>query len=413
MKENNTHKIIKQTICFGKQDMIAYIEGDFSPKEQHYFEKHLQSCKMCHDEFEGLLAMQDYKKLPVIVGNLNKKVDNKIQELVKNPFFNKSNFLRIAAMLLILIGSGFFINYYMQYSVKEFAAEEMVSQSIEETAEETEMLVDDSFLEPETEESIPISDEKIEDKKDNSKSNLVNSNNIIIVKENKNKTKVLIEAIEDTDDDEVVDIEVNTDIKPAAVSDKTKNENEPLSGEANRGEGLDEKKDIIAEIIVTEEDLSEAEKEISNDEISSGNGRKLDNNINRAKLLSTKKNKTKGAAISYQQTGVDAFNDGNYKKATIALNNSVKLEGKADKTLFYLGQTYASQGDSKNALLNYNKLIVSKNSQYQNQAMWEKAQLLISIGKRKSAINVLNDLLKQSSPFEIKAQQKLDSLLTN
>jgi len=250
---------------------------------------------------------------------------------------------------------------------------------------------------------------KIESSSDKDKNQPLTNRDISSNKEKSDEINVLTDVI----DDETTDFEADEDIVVAEFDNKTKRKEEPALVAEGLGEKAKEEKKIITEEIVIEEDESELAEEIAYDKVTKGNERKLDNNVNRAKLSSNKKTRTKDYLDSYQKQGIDAYNDGNYPEATVALNNSVKYEGKEEKTLFYLGQTYSAQGDSKKALLNFNKLLKNKDSQYQNEAMWEKAQLLIQMEKRKSAISVLNDLVKVNSPYKIEAQQKLDSLLVN
>ncbi len=234
MKENDLHTIFEQTDCLRRQDMLIYLDGKFSRDEQYQFEKHLNSCSLCRDEFEGLLAMQDRKKLPAIVSELNLKLDKYIHHSLKKPFLRRYNTLRIAAVALILISSGFFINYYLQYSSREYHDQEMVSQSIEApVADETELLTEDSFSEPETEEIKPVN-EKIESDKDNSRSDYTKKRDKQSTGEKGGNMIALSEVVED----ETSDFESDKDFNTSVSDDKIKSKEEPLLVAESLGEGV-------------------------------------------------------------------------------------------------------------------------------------------------------------------------------
>ncbi len=402
MKENNLHSIFEQTDCLSRQDMLSYLDRKLSTKKQFLFEKHLLSCAMCRDEFEGMLEMQNYNKLPFIIGELNSKIDNSINTPLKKISFKINTSLRIAAVILALIGSAYFLNYYLQYSSKEYYDQEMVSQSIEESVEEERIIAKDTFSKPLIEATnTPVKSSL----KDNNKSSLAVSEELSFSGTKTHKDIVIADASADKLDD------LESDVGFIAAEDELKEEQAIVA--KSMGEGVSDVKQIRSEELVAEELELEIEEVIVYDEESKGNERRLNDNVSRAKMLSVKKTKSSEKSISYQQEGINAYYDGNYQEATVALKNSIKYETKEDKTQLYLSQAYAAQGDSKNALIQLNKLLKNKDSQYQNEAMWEKAQLLIRMEKRKSAINVLNNLLKVNSPYKIEAQQKLDSLLTN
>jgi len=407
VKENDLHTIFEQTDCPSRQDMLTYLEGEFSRDEQYQFEKHLNSCSLCRDEFEGLLALKDPKKLPAIVSELNLRLDKYIHHSLKKPFLKRYNILRIAAVALILISSGFFINYYLQYSSREFSNQEMVSQSIEESvSDKAEIMAEDSFSKPVTKKIKPEVDMKNELSKEKDRNDLAKNRDKLSSGDKGGNMIALT--------DDAADIESDEDFTGIVSNDKIKTKEEPSLVAKSLGEGASGDKRIITEELVAEETVFEKEEEISYDEISSRTEKKQDDQINRAKVLSNKKSKTEGHVIvSYLQTGIDAFHVGNYSEAIESLKKSEKYEGKTDKTTYYLGLSYSRIGNSKKALSHLNKLVNNPINEYQNEAMWEKAILLIRIGKRKSAINVLNDLLKTDSPYKKDAQHKLDSLLTD
>ena len=66
--------------------------------------------------------------------------------------------------------------------------------------------------------------------------------------------------------------------------------------------------------------------------------------------------------------------------------------------------------DTENALVNYNKVIAFAESPYYEDALLNKAQILIELDKRKSAINSLNQLKNRKGAYLKKANKMIDSL---
>ncbi len=406
MENKNLHKIFEQTDCQSRANMLRYIQGKLSVNEQFLFEKHLHACSICHDEYEGLLAMQNHDKLPEIVAELNGKIDKSLQYSSKKIFLKDYRFLRIAALVLVLVGSGFFMNYYLQFSSKNYTAQEMVSQNVEESLDEAESISEGYLAESETKESVPVTELKSEPINEDRKGNLTvdNPEELSETRTNSNTALGMV-------DDEISDTEV--DISDVAIESEENIREERTIITENSGGGVSDNKQISTDELVVEEDVAEINELATYDDKNKADEESPNYNVSRAKMLSSKKMKTKEESYAYQQQGIDAYYEGNYAEASVALNNSLAYETTDDKTRFYLSQTYVAQSDTKNALIQLNKLLKNKKSTYKNEAMWEKAQLLIKMEKRKSAINVLNDLIKVNSPYKIEAQQKLDSLLLN
>jgi len=379
---DNLHTIFEQTDCLYSPQ--AYLEGELSTNEQHYFEKHILSCSICRDEYEGLLAMHDYKKLPVIVSGLNKQVDNYVRPIVKPSFLQKHKILRIAAFILVLVGSGFFISYYSQYSSQEYAAEEMVSQSVEAPAVESTMELDTVFealtIEPsnELEHKSRLSDQTIDHK----------ISKTTLRKESANKDEKLTSvASADIIDDE---LEIS----------KSYEEEESFETEATiASENTYDKKYENSKKKLKEEELATETASMSN--------------YSRTKSSGISRKTVKGYIIvNHQQNGISAYEKGDYEQAIELLKKADKYEEKNDTTIYYLGLSYTASDNLKKALKYFNELLKNTESPYYDDAKWQKALLLIRTGKTKQAVELLNELIKSDS-YKKEAKQKLNSLEKN
>jgi hypothetical protein len=77
-----------------------------------------------------------------------------------------------------------------------------------------------------------------------------------------------------------------------------------------------------------------------------------------------------------------------------------------------LQKSYANLNDTENALVNYNKVIAMVESPYYEDALWNKAHLLMELNKRKSAINSLNQIKAGKGIYSGRAEKIIDSLNT-
>ncbi|NJO90382.1 MAG: hypothetical protein HC831_16605 [Chloroflexia bacterium] len=187
MSDNNLHKIFANTACVSTEIMMDYLNGKLSEKEKNKVEVHIASCEMCRDEFEGLSLLEDKSKLAAIVGDLDEKIDKRINEGGKKiPLFR--NVYRIAAAIIILISSAWFISLYVDSSVSNMD-ESVVSQAMEEKAE-----TDDGF--DKDKEPIAIEQEKTFERDLEKKDNIEKTNKAkTVAKENLSRTSDELKTI--------------------------------------------------------------------------------------------------------------------------------------------------------------------------------------------------------------------------
>ena len=140
MTKNKLHSIFEKNGCLSIEQMQNYLDGKLPDKERYLFEMHINACSFCNDAFEGLQNMKNRKQLPLIVEDLNRKIDKQVQTNKTSTKILKP-VLRIAALMLILIASAYFLNLYLNTTSPNMAFEEKLSQ--EQNVEEA----PDMFLE--------------------------------------------------------------------------------------------------------------------------------------------------------------------------------------------------------------------------------------------------------------------------
>jgi anti-sigma factor RsiW len=66
--------------CPAQQQLLDYVQGKLSAAEQHEVEKHVASCELCSDALEGLAAMPQKERLPVMVRQMKWQLLRKLRK---------------------------------------------------------------------------------------------------------------------------------------------------------------------------------------------------------------------------------------------------------------------------------------------------------------------------------------------
>ena len=406
MSDNNLHKIFEDTACISTAMMIDYLNGKLSEKEKNKVEVHIASCEMCRDEFEGLSLLEDKSKLSGIISELDKKIDERVNKGGKKILLFK-NAYKIAAIIVILIASTWFLRIYVDSSNKDLAP--MVSQSMEEKMED-ELKIEEA--EPVVEQEQGFVSEKQQEKKPKDINRVEVSKSIS--KENKRIVAVADEKTVTEDKLVYMDEDIAVDEYAASTSDRVI---------LTEGEVLEKEKKLSTREFKKEEldDLQEEENEVVVADITSIENKKTDRNKTRGekrrKKLFIGKKKKEADAILSNTSAIDNFdlamtryNNKDYKQAVELFKKSINTYSNEDEVHFYLAKSYSNLNDTEKALINYNKVIAMTESPYYEDALWNKAHLLMELNKNKSAINSLNQLKTGKGIYSKKAEKIIDSL---
>jgi hypothetical protein len=422
MSDNNLHKIFANTACVSTEMMMDYLDGKLSEKEKNKVEVHIASCEMCRDEFEGLSLLEDKSKLAAIIIELDQKVDDRLNTGGKKiPLFR--NFYRIAAAIVILITSAWFISLYVDSSVSNMD-ESVVSQAMEEKTE-----ADDGFVldeEPKVEEQQEAIIEREQEKKENNKD--LNSKSITQKETDLAGTKEELKtAITEKSDElgkrELMEEEIPVEEYSASINEKLLVEKDKTKASGN---AQDEKKVVSKEVTEDQlDDLREEENEEIVADYAVAEDKKLDRKATRgdnrrSRLFKGKESKKKSEAPVMSNTlatdnfdqAMAKYNERDYKQAVELFKKSLDVHSNSDEVHFYLAKSYANLNDTENALVNYNKVIAMVESPYYEDALWNKAHLLMELNKRKSAINSLNQIKAGKGIYSGRAEKIIDSLNT-
>jgi len=410
MSDNNLHRIFANTTCVSTEMMMNYLDGKLSEKEKNSVEVHIASCEMCRDEFEGLSLMQDKTKLAAIIAGIDEKVDERIKIGGKKISLFRSAY-KIAATVIILIASAWFIKLYVDSSVENLD-DAMVSQTIEEAFEAEAGIAKDSIIEQPTISRVTENEEleridKVESGKGPIEKRDIGTEKLLVVEDAETEVEIMEEDIS------VDDLSASTTKEVTIAENKVRTEEQ----------AKDEKVIVSKEKAKTEldEDLSD---EVKSEEIAADyaytDDKKVDYKVTRGKNRRNKLFKgrsKKQAQVLSNTVAIDNFdlaiaeyNKRDYKQAVKLFKKSLNAHINEDEVHFYLAKSYTNLDDTENALINYNKVIAMAESPYYEVALWNKSQILMELDKRKSAINSLNQLKILRGNYSKKAGAIIDSL---
>ncbi|MDF1550624.1 MAG: tetratricopeptide repeat protein [Bacteroidales bacterium] len=412
MSDNNLHKIFAPTACVSTERMIDYLDGNLSEKEKNSLEIHMASCDMCRDEFEGLSLMQDNSELDKIVLGLDQKIDEKIKQGGKKSIFFKPIY-RIAAVIIILIASGWFLKLYTDSSSKKFQ-DNAVSQALEETpATENESSI--------SIDSVIALSENNDQKPQLERDRVLMSRKEKIKSEDKSleRSRLLSSEKEDVEEVAFMEEDIAKDDFAASTS-KTiiVKEEEPIVESDLRTKNLEENKvnPVIAGATETEKkketeslDVIENEVVVADNKTTRGSNRRQNKKLAKAEQEEGKQ-LSNTVAINNFDLAMTQYNQRDYKQAIDLFKKSINQHTRTDEVYYYLAKSYYNTNDPENALSSFNKVIAEQSSPYYEEALWNKSQILLEMNKKKSAINSFNQVKNYKGNYSERAAEILDSL---
>jgi hypothetical protein len=401
MDQNNLNKIFADSPCLSNQVMIDYIDGKLSEKEKNRVEMHLDSCNFCKDEFDGLQELVDKEKLSFIISNLNNQISKKSHgKARKASLFPQV--ISMAAIILLLVGFAWLFFYIVQLSplnnnqsavlqnLEEEKEEEMLKSGLIQAKVDTAYIDRPAYIQKrrESQEAIGVPDiSQMENAK------ILSLSKKIILEEELVEPDNLSDevALDELSDDKVVIHAVSSEIAKELNADKE--ENNIVRDVANSGKDSNRKEKIISA------------KDEAPFEIKTERSKKDNKNLAAVNGKASKE----FADLSFKQ-GMLEYNNQNFDKAIVYFNNSLSGNEKSGEVYYYLGMAYHKLNDPKNSIAYLNKVIAIKSSKYYENALWEKAQILIKTEKKKSAQHTLNEIIKLKGFYAKQAEKQLDSL---
>jgi len=102
--------------CPAQQQLLDYVQGKLSAAEQHEVEKHVADCELCSDALEGLAAMPQKERLPVVVRQMKWQLLRKLRKRNhrRRPVDYYIQLALIVIVVLFLLLAAFWAVHLMQ-----------------------------------------------------------------------------------------------------------------------------------------------------------------------------------------------------------------------------------------------------------------------------------------------------------
>ncbi len=391
--------IFNQSSCLTSREVEQYVSGTINDKELRRVELHLADCPMCSDEIDGYTLLKDKKTLPNVVDSLNEKIDKSATVAKTIPLHSSSKksltkrFISIAASLILLLGAGYIINFYIN-SEKNNLAEAPLTGKIKPSEKE-------------------IIDENVNNEKKYSEKSITEKNII----ENNTKNIDNLRKDNKVENDKIADVETEDNTVETVLSEK---ENDKV-----KEEKAEDEKEISNDITFSAGSANDRTAEKNND-ISAGSS------INEPKLSENKKSSndisfmiTRGAKFknkntaskkeiekykSLRESALLSYGMNIYDEALKDFNSYLKYKPNDYEILYKTGFSNYKLKHYNKAISNFNKVISEGINRYAEDARWYKANSLIKLGKKEDAKTILNSIIVKNGKYQNQALDLLNTL---
>ena len=374
--ENSYQNLFISNInCLSPEQMKLYLQNVLSPAEKRAVENHLLECEFCSDAMEGLkqLAVDNYQ---YEVDILNRQIKRRVKyNSRKNILYSPWKLIAVAASVLFLVLlTGIYFDWFLHTRF------ENVAKNIQDLSSKVSNL---ALL-------------KKEEKKDT----------ITIIKE-KNNDNVYSSTATATDDISPLNEGTATTVDSAIAKEETMTVN---NGETknNAHQNLKDEENNTSEKNIAMADLENKTSKMKmmsspSSSIPSANYNNNNSENQTDKKITTIKNPE-------ENEGLKQYNAKNYTKAIASLNNVVTKEPTNYQAKYYLGMSYMQAGKYIEAIKQFDAIMVNNNSDWYDDARYQKALSHLKIDDMATAKNLLEQIVSENGKYKSDAQQQLDEL---
>jgi len=362
--------IYQHTECLTDEILIGYHKNELSPKEMNMVENHLIDCEMCRDVLDGIVEMQNIERLPIIVEQLNDKVDEKTSNRRKLIGFRQLKYIGLAASIVILVGISIFLGGELNKS-EEVAMCDNVEKQISDF------------------ENNKIYNEEIEDEKTNAEQKDIYEKETELKEDNK-----IEDIIEIVEDDEIIENDMAFDFEEG---DELQMEN--IEQNENYKKNTDDNLQL---------DRVEETQSVTDDAVATGISRTedLDESIYEEELMAIP---TESSTVARKQKENNLWNNGGNiwtkRKAKKSEAQAPIMEDFTNTSnLIYTARNFQELGDYSNSIIYYDRILEDKNDPYYYEAKYNKAKILIKENKNDEALIILKELSEEQNNFQDSAK---------
>ncbi len=367
--------ILDTSSCLPPEVIEDYVKGNLSTSEQRKVECHLIDCPFCDAEAAGLAAMQNPDELPLLIENINEKIDARAKS--KKLFFHylKSP-TAIAALILLLLGVGIILRYTVFNTYQNTAIVSKLDKTV-------------------------VEDTKV----------ISNENNIDALYGEKDTASENISEIKSKE------LENNKNT-PDKSSEEELEEKPNSNFDLEKDDELDENTPTVLNEAEQEKDMSE--EALEDEEV------KVGKKSDPKEKQNTNSNKLPPPETSYAMTtpendaSVDKSEDKKDNKIVFGRGRNLPDEKKKNKKeIPSLPKILSPQKQYEQAVKTYeNKdfksaqklfdAIIKKKNKYLYDALWYRGLLFEQLGQKAEAKNCFNKVKNSNSKYSEKAKSKLE-----
>ena len=92
---------------------MRYAKGGLSSEEARRVEEHLTECELCSDALDGIMKSGDVGHYRAKVSHAKKSLQHKLRGVEERSMFPFTRALAIAATVMLLVVSAWFVQYLM------------------------------------------------------------------------------------------------------------------------------------------------------------------------------------------------------------------------------------------------------------------------------------------------------------
>lgn len=373
--KRNDNILFNNEGCITSGALLKYIKGELSGLERNRIEKHLSSCEMCSDEWEGLTKLEDIDQIDRIVNELNSKIDEIVEgKEEKTPVWGL--YFRVAASIIVLLG----ISTVIYITAIKNTPSNTVSNNFELDIAAPKPLME--MADEAKKEPAVIAQGEVSRKSESQKSFEVKSKEgaaaiaaPVVV------DSVMVIAVNDEFmDEEKVEI---TDTFSISAKNAVSNAQFAAQAYAPAKAEMGEKRKLLSN------------REVTGLDVASG-------------AVAPQKPTIFSNYLSKKEEGLSRYNGKQYRAALQIFRKLITDYPNNDTIQYYTAMCYFNQNRYEDAKKVFEKLIINSHSPFYNEGKWNYARSLIKTNDLIKADSILYSIIKEYSPFSNDAKQKLD-----
>ena len=372
--------------CPDQHLLSDYILGKLNERESKDFLNHLAGCEFCQDAVAGYAMAQGMDQIPLIMDELHKQIDDRVDESATRTPFYRNNFFRVAAILIVL-AIGVVVLSNLIKSPDSDIAEAVVEESLHKNDDKE------------------ISGNK---RKKESKSKPVDEKQIAQF----DAEKISIENDLADPNDIEMEVPILEEMDIAELKERVE-----LSSEETNSSGLFAPESIDETPAKDKEEsfgytVSETSKGIFNKQANSKSEKKAVQTTGKYDIEGYSDIPVDSIAISHDffVDGINYFNTGDFNNSGYFLANAYSWDSTNIEAACLSGISNYNIKNYALAVSYFNEVLSQKNDPCFYQAKWFKAQSLVKLNKSEEAKSLLESLSNKSNPYQKEAQSLLETI---